>query len=176
MDGWEGYCVLPGLGDHQVFHHLPLQGQGLGKEGRSEARRLPSSSPPRPTHQRCLLHGLAGVQTGHPGLVRSLQLLILQGGLLQRCQLPGNGYKLLSGLRKAQQRSGDPWTFPDPALRPEGEEAEMGSGRRRKEGRWSEQTGDHCPAELDHECAIARTLDFAREAGPLCKSVVCLTT
>lgn len=26
---WEGYSLLPGLGDHQVLHHLPLQGQRL---------------------------------------------------------------------------------------------------------------------------------------------------
>ena len=30
--GWKGYCVLPGLSDHQVLHHLALQGQGLGQE------------------------------------------------------------------------------------------------------------------------------------------------
>lgn len=32
--GWKGYCLLAGFGDHQVLHHLPLQGQSLG--GRRE--------------------------------------------------------------------------------------------------------------------------------------------
>lgn len=30
-DGWKGYSLLPGFGDHQILHHLPLQGQGLGE-------------------------------------------------------------------------------------------------------------------------------------------------
>lgn len=61
--GWKGYCVLPGLSDHQVLHHLALQGQGLGQE---EGIRPAPLAPPLhmvlgPTHQGCLLHGLAGV-------------------------------------------------------------------------------------------------------------------
>ena len=43
--GWKGYCVLPGLSDHQVLHHLALQGQGLGQEeGIRPAPRHPHST------------------------------------------------------------------------------------------------------------------------------------
>lgn len=100
--GWKGYCVLPGLSDHQVLHHLALQGQGLGQE---EGIRPAPLVPPLhmvlgPTHQGCLLHGLAGVQPGHPGLIGSLQLLILQGGLFQGCQLPEMVTSCWPGSRK----------------------------------------------------------------------------
>lgn len=39
---WEGYSLLPGLGDHQVLHHLPLQGQRL------QSRRGVGNIHPRP--------------------------------------------------------------------------------------------------------------------------------
>lgn len=56
-------------------------------------------APPQlPTCQGCLLHGLAWVQPRHPRLVRRLQLLVLQGGLLQRGQLPvGTASALTTG-------------------------------------------------------------------------------
>lgn len=53
-----------------------------------------------PTCQGCLLHSLAWVQPCHPRLVRCLQLLVLQGGLLQRGQLPvGTASALATGHR-----------------------------------------------------------------------------
>lgn len=131
-DGEKGYCLLAGFGDHKVLQHLSLQGQGLGRAGESKALLLfhhqvrPSLGP---AHQGGLLHGLAGVQTGHPCLVGGLQLLVLQRRLLQRGQLPGNSDKLLSRPQEALESSGNLRTLPDQALRPEGELVVRRGGR-----------------------------------------------
>lgn len=45
-DGWKGYSLLPGFGDHQILHHLPLQGQGLGEGEGIRPASLPHDTQP----------------------------------------------------------------------------------------------------------------------------------
>lgn len=74
----------------------PARGQQRGRRGApGTAGTLCPALPPQPaaplgvpTCQGGLLQSLAGVQPRHPRLVGSLQLLVLQRRLLQRCQLP----------------------------------------------------------------------------------------
>lgn len=77
--GTSTHTPRPPVGSRGPPGTLSLPGCGSGQ--------LPAP-PQAPTCQGCLLHGLAWVKPRHPRLVGRLQLLVLQGGLLQWGQLP----------------------------------------------------------------------------------------